>query len=473
MRFRVLAALIVMMLAVSTSVVAQQAWGKSEVKEGWGDAPGAKKKAPPVETPAAAKKKPVASAKAPAPSAAVPKTTATAPAAQPDAASAATHDAAESTPSTTPATADAAVTPAAAPVPNGSGSPAPGILVPPVPAAPPAQAPASPIARAAAPSRSAPATRRWLDLQTATAAVRQREIETSAGVLSTNQMQTRENVKGRVKIDAAGSYSVNLGIATGTSITGGWNTTGVGTGPGITNMYVKQFYFSGVPTRGVELQYGGIAPIRGDNTEVTSYDDDVYLAGERASIKRPKQLFFDEVSLTQAYLGDATTPNFFKRYERLAESNYHQVLFGKKIGKPFSASVDYTRVSGVGTMRAAFAYRRPLIVVDTVRFEQYRRLGAAGAYGYSVYGEKAFGTLALVGTGWASIDPQYGGLNGDRYNKGRRLFMNATLTLSPELALSAFYTHALANDYPVANGTRFDFILTYNVLKTLQRAGLF
>ena len=37
----------------------------------------------------------------------------------------------------------------------------------------------------------------------------------------------------------------------------------------------------------------------------------------------------------------------------------------------------------------------------------------------------------------------------------------------------SFYTQALANDYAVANARRVDLILTYNVLKTLQKTGLF
>jgi hypothetical protein len=50
-------------------------------------------------------------------------------------------------------------------------------------------------------------------------------------------------------------------------------------------------------------------------------------------VRRPKQLFFDEVAVSYAYLGDLQQPSFTKRWRRLAESNYHQFMIGKKFGK--------------------------------------------------------------------------------------------------------------------------------------------
>jgi hypothetical protein len=70
--------------------------------------------------------------------------------------------------------------------------------------------------------------------------------------------------------------------------------------------------------------------VRGESTEITGYDNDAYLTGQRVSVKRPKDLFFDEVSVTFAYLGDLTTPSITNRYHRLDEVNYRHLLASKK-----------------------------------------------------------------------------------------------------------------------------------------------
>jgi hypothetical protein len=461
-----LACLFAVTFAFAGSAAAQDAWGKAPVTKGWNDAETSKK----ADAPAAAKKPAAAPAKTPVTATKAPKPAPTAPSAEaktPATAPVAEAARVEPAPAKESADAKAATATPAAPA---AGTSSTGVLVPPAP-----QRPAAPVATAAPAVKPASiaVTKRWFDLQTATAAVRYRYIETSAGVVAANQMQMRQVAKARVKLDQGGAYTVNLGLASGSSLTGGWNATGVGSGQLVTNVYVKQFYFGAVPAKGVELQYGGLSVVRGENTEITSYDDDVYLVGERASIKRPKQWFFDEVSLTQAYLGDKTTPGFFNRIHRLDESNYHQVLFGKKIGKQLAASADYTDAIGVGTVRAGLTFKRAMVVVDTVKFEQYHRLGDTAATGFAIFGEKAFGKRATFGTGWASIDPAIGSLNGDRYARGRRLFATGTLNLSPEFSVSGFFTRAMANDYAIANATRFDLIFTYNVLKTLQRTGLF
>src|SRR5205823_10201419 len=119
------------------------------------------------------------------------------------------------------------------------------------------------------------------------------------------------------------------------------------------------------------------------------------------------KLFFDEVSITYAYLGDLNTPNLNKRYHRLQQSNYHQFLVDKKIGKRAAVSADYTFESGRETLRQAVKLNLPeLRVVETIRFENYQRTDVNPAYGFALYGEKTVSGGLVLGGGYARIDPR-------------------------------------------------------------------
>lgn len=315
---------------------------------------------------------------------------------------------------------------------------------------------------------------RWFELQTATLSVRYRFVENSAGVTTNNQLQHNEAFKGRFKFDAKGNYSIYAGVFSGNNFTGSWNNTGWGTGDGFTNLYLKQLYFSAKPVKGLELQFGGLYVARGEGTEITTYDNDAYLMGERLILKRPKELFFDEISVTYAYLGDLNTPNINKRFHRLQQSNYHQFLVSKNLGKRATVSGDYSFQAGTETLRQAIKVKtKELRVIDSFRFENYQRMDVKRDYGFSVYGEKALHRRFTLGGGYAQIDPNYGGLNSDRFNKGKRLYLQSTLTLSPEFSISTFLQHGVANDFAISNRTRVDVIFSYNLLKTLQRTGIF
>ena len=137
-----------------------------------------------------------------------------------------------------------------------------------------------------------------MEVQSATLSHRYRYMENSAGVVTNNQIQHNEGFKGKFKFDKKGNYAINAGLFSGNNLTGGWNNTGSGKDKLFTNLYLKQLYLEAKPFKGIELQYGSLYPNRGENTEITSYDNDVYLMGERVSLKRPKNFFFDEVSAT-------------------------------------------------------------------------------------------------------------------------------------------------------------------------------
>ena len=315
---------------------------------------------------------------------------------------------------------------------------------------------------------------RWFDVQTASLLARYRRIETSGGIATSNHMQDSVALKVRFKFDKKGNYTINGGAATGSSFTGGWNNAGWGTGGDrVMAFYLKQLYLGAVPVKGLDLSFGGVGILRGESTEITSYDNDGYLMGERVSVKRKTQLYFDEIAFTNAYLGDVSAPDVFNRFRRLDEPNYRQFLVSKKVASWLGASGDYTRLSGVGTVRATVTAKTPgAHVIDLVRYEQYKRLGTTAAYGFAAYGEKTLVKRVAIGAGYADIDAKYGGLNADRFNKGRRWFTQDTDKITRDLSASFFMTKAVHNAFAVTNGTRVDVVVTYNVLTALQGAGI-
>jgi hypothetical protein len=315
---------------------------------------------------------------------------------------------------------------------------------------------------------------RWIDLQTATIQVRYRYIETSAGVVSARQGQDYGAVRARLKFDPRGRFSVTAGVATGNGFISGWNNMGLGTGEAVNAWYLKQLFVAVVPAKGVEASYGGLAFVRGECTEITSYDNDGYLLGARLSVKRPKDLFVDELTATMGYLGATTQSSLASRYRNLDRVNYRHLLAARHVTKWLRASADYTRLDGVSTMRAAATLQTPVMrVVDLVRYEEYRRMGATPAFGFAVYAERKLGQRVAAGIGYADIDPQYGGLNADRFNKGRRVYETASVRLTHELSASLFATQATHNAFAVSNQRRVDVLLTFNALATLQRASWF
>ncbi len=328
------------------------------------------------------------------------------------------------------------------------------------------------------PVTTAPAAKgtvgRWFDLQAASVIGRYRRVETSTGVVASNHLQDSLVLRARFKFDSQAAYSVNVAVGTGTGFTSGYNNTGWGTGGGrVLKAHVRHLFVAAAPIKGIECSLGGFGFARGQSTEITSYDNDGFLMGERVTLKRAGELYFDEISFTNAYLGDVNVPNVFDRFRRVDEPNYRQALVAKQLAKWLAVSGDYTRLEGVGTLRAAVTARTPQArIVDLLRYEEYRRLGATGAYGFAAYAEKLLVKRMTVSGGYADIDAGYGGLNGDRYNRGRRFFGQATMKLTADLSASFFVTRARREAYLVSNRTRFDVVVAYNAVGPIQRAGL-
>ena len=338
------------------------------------------------------------------------------------------------------------------------------------PDAPTAPTPVAPVAPVA------PALIRWFELQNATLNLRYRFIDTSTGTTTTNQLQHRETIRGRVKFDKSAKYTWNFGVFTGTRFTSGWDNTGWGIAGAQKNFAFKASYFSAVPIPGVEAQYGGFYILRGESTELTTYDEDGYIIGERVSVKRPKQFYFDELSATVGYLApDPREIPISRRTKYLNDTpNYRHLLIDKKFGKRAGVSTDFTYAAGARTWRQGLNLKTPeLRAIDTVILELYQRVNLTPEQGFAITLDKAVHRKVSVNWGYASIDPAYGILNADRFQIGNRAFAMVIYNITPEFLASAFITRAVGNDIPLPQRTLSNIVFTYNAIPALKRTGLF
>lgn len=313
-------------------------------------------------------------------------------------------------------------------------------------------------------------TARWLDLQAATLQARYRWMETSKGTVTADQVQAGLALRARLKLDRGARVTVNAGLATGNALTSGWNATGIGTGDFSESVFLKHLFLALVPVPGLDVEWGSLTASRGEATEITHHDNDTYLTGLRLSLRRPRDVWLDEVTVTQVYLGEPTVPNAIRRLDRLDEVNYRQLILGKKIGKRLAASGEVARYLGVSTLRGGASVRMPAgSPVDLLRVEYYHRFGAAEGDGFAATGEKVLAKRVTLSAGYADIDPTNQLPNGDRYLKGRRLFGTAAYKLTSEFTASVFYARAVDIDFPIPNRTRFEAILSFNAANRLKR----
>jgi hypothetical protein len=340
---------------------------------------------------------------------------------------------------------------------------------------PPAAVPAKPPPAPASPAKAF--LGRWLDLQNGTFNLRYRYVDNSAGTVTTRQLQHRETLRGRLKFDAPGRYALNFGLFTGVRFTSGWDNTGWGLNDAQKNLAFKALYVAAQPIRGVEAQVGGLYIVKGESTELTTYDEDGFVTGERITIRRPKNLFFDEISVTSAYFVGGTGPAnvpIGKRLPHFDRQNYQHYLVDKKIGKRVAVSADYTTEVGRRTWRQAVNVKiRESRILDSAIFEVYERTNTSPARGFALTLDKALTKKLSVNGGYARIDPKYGPLNADRFNVGKRAFVMATYNISPELLASFFITTAVGQNGVLPQRTLSNTVITYNVLPALKRTGLF
>jgi hypothetical protein len=307
---------------------------------------------------------------------------------------------------------------------------------------------------------------RWVDVQSFSVAARYKFVQDDQNTRTTHDLQDNTGFKARMKADRQGRVALNIGAFTGGSFTSSWNNTGAGAAELSQPFNVKQLYVAAVPVKGVEAQVGSLYLTRGESTEVTHYDNDGYLAGQRFTIKRPAQIFLDEVTVTHGYLGDVTTANVFDRADGLTRSNYRQLLVGKKVAR-VGVSAEWTDAADRTTWRGAVAVRTPR-VLDAVRVEYYARPDE-DVHGGAVTAERKIVRGIALSAGYANVDGAVGSLTGDKYARGERLIGSVNVPVVGALSANLFYTHALSNAFAVSNDQRFDVVVTYNVLSALQR----
>jgi len=304
-----------------------------------------------------------------------------------------------------------------------------------------------------------------LTVEVATLAVRYHFTATGEDAVHTENAQHLQALKARLRLSETGRLNVHAGIFPGARFLSGWNNTGWGTGETGLGVYLKQLYLSAEPAHGVEVQWGGLAVDYGESTEVTSYDYDGYITGERATFRHSERLFFDEISLSLGYLSGSEPPGFFDRLERLNDVNYGHLLVLKSVGRRARVSADYTRHSGTNAFRqAAHAETPGFLLVDALRFESYERVGGDGGYGYNIYGQKRLHSRLSVGAGYARIGRNL--LNSDRFPAGTSLYQNALFIINSELSVMAAFTRTRGT-LEATSRTRLDVALGVNLVPRL------
>lgn len=298
----------------------------------------------------------------------------------------------------------------------------------------------------------------WLDVQSASFGLRYRLLENHLGSRAQNWSDHHQGLKLRLKLDPAARYSLSAVAGNGDTFTAGWNLRGLGA-ESSNRVFVKQLFVTAKPRERVEFQYGGLPIVRGESTEITSYDNDGYLMGQRLTI--------GDVTVTAGYLGDLRTPSVTRRFDRLTELNYGQLVLRRKLSDRLTATADFTHDDGERTLRQGVVFR-PAKGVDLIRVEAYERVSGARAAGGAITVEKPFGGTRLAAT-FASVDDRYRSVNADRYGRGRRLSLTSTTALSRDVSLQFFVTRALDDDLVMGNRTRFDVHIRYELAALLRQ----
>jgi hypothetical protein len=313
--------------------------------------------------------------------------------------------------------------------------------------------------------QTAPEDAPWLELQSVTLGLRYRMLENQLGVGSQNWSDHHQGFKLRLKLDRTARYSLTAVAFNGDSFQASWNLRGLRDGQASNRVFLKQLYVTGKPRPGIEFQYGGLPIVRGESSEITSYDNDGYLTGQRLTFS-PSRLV-DEVTVTAGYAGDLRQPSVTRRLHRLSDINYGQILVKKRISDRLTATADYTEDDKERTLRQAVVIR-PSRGLDLVRIEAYERVSEQRDAGGAITVEKPFGRTRLAAS-FASVDDHYRPVNGDRYGRGRRLSFTSTTALTRDVSLQFLVTRALDEELVMGNHTRFDMLIRYELAPLLRQ----
>jgi hypothetical protein len=297
-----------------------------------------------------------------------------------------------------------------------------------------------------------------LELQSASLGLRYRLVENQFGSRAQNWSDHHEGLKLRLRLDRPARFSLTAAALNGDSFVAGWNLRGI-SDHSSNRLFLKQLFLTAKPHDGIEFQYGGLGIVRGESSEITSYDNDGYLMGQRLTI--------GDVIVTAGYLGDFRTPSVTRRWHRLSEINYGQVLVKRNLTRRLTATADFTDDDGEQTLRQALAIR-PARAVDRVRVEMYERVSESRGAGGAITVEKPFGRTRLAAS-FVTVDDHYRPVNGDRYGSGRRVSLTSTTALGPDASFQIFLTRALDDRIAMANRTRLDLLFRYELAPMLRQ----
>ena len=339
-----------------------------------------------------------------------------------------------------------------------------------------------PVAQALAqttPDPTPPRIRRWLDVQNVHLSSRFRWVESNTGQITSSTHQWQPNVRARILVDPAARYTINLAAFSGNQFVSSWNNTGGGVGTFAHDFNIRQLFVAAEPVPGLEFQVGGLTLVRGENSEVTSYDNDAYIVGERVTVRRAEGTL-SQVVATVGHIGDYRTPNVFRRLDAMDDVNYGQVLLGARVGPSASVSADYTYEDGRDILREAATIRVPeaALPLTAIKIEAYQRVSDVTGHGFNVSGDVRLTPAFTVTAGVAHIDrnyliPGYMSPNGDRYERGTRFYSQGTYALTRDLSVGWFHGEAFNIDYDIPNEHRFEILVTLNPTATLKARRVF
>lgn len=383
---------------------------------------------------------------------------------------------------------------------------------------------------------------RWLALDTLSHAERYRNAFATGGFHDFENAQARSLIAGKIKIDAGGRVDIGFRASSGRYFNWAYSnftgdsflsrvrdprfTSGYLT-PSQTQeeirsvfadpsgaatkvysngweFYMRELYLDVSPVKSLSVEFGSFGIERGLSSEITTFDEDGYISGERVRLHAPKQLFIDEVSFTNGFFGDLDKVNFFARGSSLQNFNYRQLAAKKQLSDRVGVSAEYTWQVGTHTLREATVVRTEGVrAVDKVHLELYQRLNAItfpgvahspvgpvaplsvdGGSGFAVSAEKKAGKLS-GDFGFASIDKDYAvydgsrflhavgfTLNGDTYGLGKRPFVHAAFEVAPGITAFGFYTHAVGSRTQTFNEQGLNAGLNFNFKSMINREKL-
>lgn len=391
-------------------------------------------------------------------------------------------------------------------------------------------APATP----ARPVEKKPLTDRWLELDALSHSERYRSSTNQGGWHVFEDGQQRSLVQGRIKLDGEDRYSIAFRASSGRYFN--WAFADFA-GPGLTGrldnyaaypyayaytpaefkeiytayatdpvnvaifatvysngweFYLRELAFHATPVKALTVEFGSLGIERGLATEITTFDDDGWISGERVRFHAPEHLYFDEVGYTNAFFGDRATPNLFQRGSSFQHANYHQAFVRKQFVPRLGVSADYTWQTGTDTLRQAAIFDPEVRIADKVHVETYQRLNSVtlqgldvhGGSGFAIFADKRLNSRLNGDLGFAAIDKDYSvysdsryfhaygfSFNGDAYGQGKRPFAHAAYKVTPFITAYGFYTHAVGprvlnlNKQGIQGGINFDFKALVNAEK--------